>query len=315
MLLGLGMLCISSSAIFVRLCDDAPPVIIATARLGIATLVLLLGLGVTRGKAMLRIPARLTGHIILGGLLLAGHFYFWMTSLRHTSVLSSVVIVTTNPIFVGIGSLVFFRERIHRNLLLGIILAAGGGVLISLSGVGAGAGEPGAAQAAASIESVSTMPAEGSSSMYGNMLALLGAITASGYLLIGRKVRASVDVFSYMVAVYGLAAILLCGMAIAGGHSFSGYRTSTYLYFIILAIAPQIIGHGSLNYALKHLSATMVAVCILAEPIGATILAYIILGESADRWQAIGATLILFGIFIATQSAPQPANRSGASAG
>ncbi|RIK62000.1 MAG: hypothetical protein DCC65_18050 [Planctomycetota bacterium] len=291
--LALGMLSISSSAIFVRLCDDAPPVVIAAARLGIATLILVPGLTLARGPSLRRIPRRLWPHILLGGAMLAAHFFFWMTSLRHTSVLSSVVIVTTNPIFVGIGSLVFFGERARRNLVLGIALAAAGGALITLAGGPA----PDPARASGST-------------VYGNLLSLLGALTASGYLLIGRRVRADVDNLSYMLGVYGVAALILCAAAVAQGASFTAYRPITYLYFLLLAVAPQLIGHGSLNYALRHLSATLVAICILAEPVGASLLAYLILGESADRWQAAGAALILGGIFLAgrADAAPRPKN-------
>lgn len=291
-ILTLGMLSISSAAILVRLCDDAPPVVIAAARMGLSTILLFVGLTATRGARVLRIPRHLAPLVLLGGLLLGAHFYFWISSLRYTSVLSSVVIVTTNPIFVGLGSLLFFRERITRHLVFGILLAAAGGALISLSG----SGSDGAA-ASTSTDAVASTP-------YGNALALLGAVMASGYLLIGRKVRAEVDVFSYMLGVYGVAAILLCATAAAGGHSFGGYRGTTYLYFVALAVFPQLIGHGSLNYALKHLSATVVAVCILAEPVGAGILAYLLLGEGADGRQIVGAALILAGIFTATRRQP-----------
>ncbi len=283
LLLAVGMLSISSAAILVRYCDDAPPVIIAASRMSIATLVLIPGLAITRGPRMLRVPRKLTGHVLLGGLLLGAHFFFWMTSLRHTSVLSSVVIVTTNPIFVGVGSWLLLRERIHRSLIVGILLAAAGGAVISIADRDAGK----------------------IGSTYGNFLALCGAMTASGYLLIGRRVRSEVDVFSYMVSVYGVAAVLLCLVGLYMGHSFSGYRWQTYVYFVVLAVAPQILGHGSLNYALKHLSATLVSVCILAEPVGASVLAYFLLGESAGAPQIIGAALILVGIFVATR-APTP---------
>lgn len=290
LLLAVGMLSISSSAILVRWCDDAPPVVIAAARLGIATIVLVPGLAATRGVRLLRIPPKLTGYILFGGLFLAAHFFFWMTSLRHTSVLSSVVIVTTNPIFVSIGSWLLLRERIYAALIVGICLAASGGVLISISDHSIGS----------------------ENGLSGNLLALGGAVTASGYLLIGRKVRAEVDVFSYMVSVYGVAAVILCAAASLSGVGAAGYRWQTYACFVALAIAPQLLGHGSLNYALKHLSATFVSVCILAEPVGAGILAYLLLGETAGTAQLIGAAMILAGIFIATRGPSMAPERAAA---
>lgn len=278
--LAVGMVSISSAAILVRLCDDAPAAVTAAARLCIATLVLLPLLAVMRGPRILRVPRHLIGPILLGGVFLAAHFFFWMTSLWHTSVMSSVVIVTTNPIFVGIGSLLFFKEKMHRNLIFGILLAGIGGLVINFAG-----------------------GAEGSStdSSYGNLLALCGAWTASGYLLVGRRVRRELDNLSYMLAVYGIAGLILLGFCALKGYSAMGYRPATYGWFVLLAVVPQLFGHGSLNYALQHVSATMVAVCILAEPIGASILAMIFLKETPGVLQVAGGLIILAGIYLASR--------------
>lgn len=283
LVLTVGMLSISSSAIMVRLCDDAPAAMIAAARVFIASAILVPWLAGTRGSGFLRVPRRLTGYILLGGAMLAAHFYFWMSSLTHTSVMSSVVIVTTNPIFVGIGSYFFFREKIHANLVYGIVLAGIGGLMINLADSAGGAYPD---------------------STHGNLLALCGAGTASGYLLVGRKVRREVDNLSYMLAVYGVAALLLIGYCMGKGYSPVGYRPATYLWFVLLAIVPQLLGHGSLSYALQHISATMVAVCILAEPVGASILAVIFLDEVPGSWQLGGGLVILSGIFLATRRPP-----------
>ena len=283
LILTVGMLSISSAAILVRLCDDAPASVTAAARMSIASAILVPWLAGTRGASLLKVPRRLTGYILLGGVMLAAHFYFWMSSLWHTSVMSSVVIVTTNPIFVGIGSFLFFREKIHANLIYGIILAGMGGLMINLADSAEGAH---------------------ADSTYGNLLALCGAWTASGYLLVGRKVRREVDNLSYMLAVYGVAAVLLIVFCAANGYSPFGFRPSTYLWFVLLAIVPQLLGHGSLNYALQHISATMVAVCILAEPVGASILAMIFLKEVPGLWQLAGGLVILSGIYLATRRPP-----------
>ncbi len=288
-LLFLGIISISSAAILIRLCEDAEPAVIAAARLGIATAVLVPGMSLARGRRLLAVPGRLFAPICLGGVLLAAHFYFWMTSLRHTSVLSSVVIVTTNPVFVGLGSLLFFKEPLRRTLVFGILLAGLGGLLITLS-------------------DAQTRPG----STYGNVMSLFGAMTASGYFLVGRKVRAEVDILSYMLSVYGIAAILLVGLAIGLGSPFRGLRTATYGYFVLLALVPQLLGHGSLNYALKHVSATMVAVCILGEPIGASVLAYFLLHEPVSALQLAGGGVILAGILLATWSQPADLRREEA---
>lgn len=279
--MAIGVLAISSAAIFIKLSTDAPPLLIAAARMTIATLVLLPVMTVARGGRLLRIPSYQVKLVVLAGAMIAAHFAFWITSLKHTSVLSSVVLVTTNPLFVGIGSYLFFRERIARSLVIGILLGVAGGVLITLSDAGAAPG-----------------------SLYGNILSLGGAIMMSGYLMIGRKVRKEVDALSYLLAVNGLAAVFLSAAVAIVGQSPWGLQRSTYGYFLLLGIVPQLIGHGALNYALKHVTATLIAVCILGEPVGASLFAYFFLGESVTLLQGLGGALILGGILSASRSAP-----------
>lgn len=284
-----GILSISSASIFIKLSTDAPALVIAAARMAIATLVLLPILTATRGGRLLKLPSSQIKFVALAGVMIAAHFAFWITSLKHTSVLSSVVLVTTNPLFVGIGSYVFFKERINRGLVLGILLGAAGGVLITLSDA---RGAPG--------------------SVYGNLLSLGGAIMMSGYLMIGRRVRRNVDALSYLLSVNGVAAVLLCAAVAVVGQSPLGYRTTTYVYFLLLGIVPQLIGHGVLNYALKHVTATLIAVCILGEPIGATLFAYFFLHEPIAGLQAVGGGLILAGIFVSARSQPTDVSRAEA---
>jgi drug/metabolite transporter (DMT)-like permease len=282
-LLAIGVLAISSAAIFIKLSTDAPPLVIAAARTTIATLVLLPIMTATRQGRLLRISPRHLKLVALAGAMMAAHFAFWITSLQHTSVLSSVVLVTTNPLFVGIGSYLFFRERIASGLIIGILLGVAGGVLITLSDA---RGAPG--------------------SVYGNILSLGGGMMMSGYLMVGRKIRSEVDALSYVLAVNGLAAVILCAAVAIAGYSPIGYRPSTYVYFLLLGIVPQLIGHGTLNYALKHVTATLIAVCILGEPIGASLFAYYFLDEPVTPLQAIGGALILAGILFASRSGASP---------
>jgi len=289
LVLAIGVLSISSAAIFIKLSTDAPPLVIAAARLTIATLVLLPIMSATRGGKLLRIPTAHWKYIALAGAMLAAHFAFWITSLKHTSVLSSVVLVTTNPLFVGVGSYLFFKERISAGLIFGILLGVTGGVVITFSDAKSAPG-----------------------SVYGNLLSLGGAIMMSGYLMIGRKVRKDVDAMSYMLAVCGVAALLLCAAVAIAGQSPLGYQTSTYVYFLLLGMVPQLLGHGALNYALKHVTATLIAICILGEPVGASVFAYFFLGESVTALQCMGGGLILAGIFISTRTQPKEISREEA---
>jgi drug/metabolite transporter (DMT)-like permease len=274
-----GVVSISTAALFIKLAlADAAPVAIAAARMGIAAMVLAPLTIAIRGRRAVRIPPHCRLPILLAGLFLGAHFYFWTASLKETSVLSSVVIVTTNPIFVGIASFLFFREPLRRSLIIGILLAAAGGAVIAITDAGHSPG-----------------------TVRGNLLALAGAVMASCYLLMGRRVRREVDILSYILPVYAIAAALLIGLALFLGKDVRGYRPSTYAYFVLLAIVPQLIGHSCLNWALAHASATMVAVCILGEPVGASLIALVVLKEVISGWQAAGAALILTGIFICTR--------------
>ena len=287
-MLAVAIVSISTASIFIKLCHDAPPLIIACCRLGIASLILVPGAVAFKGTRVLHIEQRYIKYILLSALFLAMHFIFWISSLKHTSVLSSVVIVTSNPIFIGLGSYLFFRERIHHFLLAGITLGLIGGGLIAFSDMSAGA----------------------DASAYGDLLSLGGAIMASCYFLVGRRVRRDLDLLSYIVPVYTATSLFLLAFALALGQKFSGYSPDTYLYFVLLAVIPQILGHSSLNWSLKYVSATTVAVFVLGEPVGSSVLAYFFLGEKATLLQVCGGILILAGIFLAMRE-PAVAGKSG----
>lgn len=277
--LATGVVAVSFAAIFIRLCDDAPAVVIAAARMTLAT-ALLAPLVAARGpRAQLAGLSRHLPAVAAAGAFLAAHFFFWITSLKHTSVLSSVVIVTTNPIFLGIAGYVLFGERLGRSMIAAIAIGCAGGALIAFADAG---GETG--------------------SLRGDLAALAGALMASGYMLIGRRVRAHVPLLGYITAVNAVAAGLLLALALLTGHSFTGLRPSTYLYFLLLALVPQIIGHGSFNWALRYTTATTVSVFILGEPVGATILAWWLLDEAPGWLPLVGAGLVLCAIFLAARS-------------
>ena len=181
-LIPIGVLAASTAAIFIKLCD-APALIIATYRMVFASLILLpYALYKKKGKTLER---KEIGWLIVSGLFLSLHFMFWISSLKYTSVASSVVLVTTYPIFVGIGSRLFLKERMGLYLIIGIILSVLGSGLISYGDM------------AISREA-----------LMGDGLAFLGAITVSGYFLVGRRMRKSQDLLSYIFPVYSAAGFL-----------------------------------------------------------------------------------------------------------
>lgn len=273
---------ISAAAILIKLAE-APAIIIAAYRLGV-TGVLVGPTAFALRRSELRDLDRQDWLLSLAsGAFLSLHFIFWISSLQLTSVASSVILVTTNPIFVGLGSVFILRERLPRTLVGGIVLAVLGGALI-------GSGDW----------------SLGGRALTGDLLALLGGIAHSGYLLIGQRVRAKMDALSYIAIVYGMAAVLTLIAAALSGMSFVGYPTMTYVWMVLLAIGPQIVGHSSYNWALRYVSAAAVAVLILGEPVGASILAYFILGEGLTWWKLVGGVLVLSGIYLATQAEREP---------
>lgn len=278
LILPIGIIAVSTASIFIKLCD-APALIIATYRMVFASLMLMpYAFYKKTGRGWGRSDL---GWLILSGVFLSLHFTFWIASLKYTSVASSVVLVTTHPIFVGLGASFLLKERLGMNLVLGIALSVLGSGLISYGDM--------------------TLSKE---ALMGDGLALLGAIAASGYFLVGRKMRKSQDLLSYIFPVYSTAALVLILLSFLFQEKFLGYSATTYLYFFLLALIPQLIGHTTFNWALKYLPASMVSITILGEPVGSTILAYFILGEGLTTWKVIGGILIFAGILIALRRKP-----------
>ncbi len=277
LVLPVGLVAISFASIFIKWCD-APSLIIAAYRLSLATLILLLFSLPQTVRELRRLTRREILPSLLAGFFLSLHFALWITSLEYTSVASSVLFVTTNPIFVALASIFLLKERVSLILFLSISLAVLGGIVIGWGDLGKGAGH-----------------------LYGDILALLGAVMATGYLLVGRRVRQKVSLWSYITLVYGVAAILLIFFALLSRAPFFVYSPKTYLLFFLLAVIPQLIGHTSLNWALKFFSATLVAVFILGEPIGASVLAYLLLSEAVGPNLIWGGTLVLAGIYLSAR--------------
>jgi len=272
-LLFIGISAASTASIFIKLCN-APALIISAYRMVFASLILApFAFRQEIWKSWNREECR---WLVLPGIFLSLHFAFWIASLQYTSVASSVVLVSTHPIFVGIGSWIFLKEPIGIKLIAGIVLSIFGSALVSFGDLSVAKG-----------------------ALAGDGLALLGAITVSGYFLVGRKMRKGQGLLSYIFPVYSTSALVLILLALLWRSPFFGYSPSTYLLFLLLALIPQLIGHTTFNWALKYIPASMVAVTILGEPVGATILAYFILGEGLTVWKGLGGIFILAGILIA----------------
>jgi len=290
-----GILAVSTAAIFIRFAqENAPSLAIAAYRLVIASLILT-PLAVFRRRTEIGgLSKGQVGLLILSGIFLAVHFATWITSLEYTTVASSVVLVTTTPLWVALFSPVILRERLSRWVIGGMLVALTGGMVIGISDA-----------CQTSSGSIACPPIEqflAGRAFMGDFLALAGAWAAAGYILIGRKLRAGLSLLSYTFIVYGVSALGLLGLAILTRTPLGGYSRETFLLFIALAVFPQLLGHSTFNWALKHLSAALVSISLLGEPVGSTILAYFILNEIPSPIKLVGAVLILVGIFLAARS-------------
>jgi drug/metabolite transporter (DMT)-like permease len=282
----LGTLATSTAAILIRFAQaSAPSLVIAAWRMCLATLILSAWAILRHRNELRNLKNRDIRLLALSGLFLAGHFATWISSLRYTSVASAVVLVATNPLWVALFSSIFLKEKLNRRLSVGMLVALAGGVLIGLTDA---------------TGTRSSLGVTGSNPLWGDILAILGALFGAGYIIIGRKLRAFTSLPVYTFSVYGIAGLLLLLTVWLAGLPLTGYQPDTYLWFLLLAIIPQLLGHSSINWGLKYLPAAFVAVVMLSEPIGSSILAVILLNETPTTIMIVGGVLILIGIGIAS---------------
>lgn len=279
------MVAVSWAAIFIRLAE-APALSIAAYRLGLSA-VPVGAFALARRRAEL---ARLRrGEWLLltaSGAALALHFAAWIASLSRTTVASSVALVTTQPVWVALLSALVLREPVSLQGALAVLVATAGGVTIA------------GADIALSGEA-----------LVGDALALVGAICAAVYFIVGRRVRPAMSLASYIGVVYTVAAALLLLAALAMGAPLSGFSTRTWTMFVLLALVPQLLGHSALNWALRYLSAPFVSVTVLGEPIISTLLAIPFLGEWPGPVRVVGGAVTLAGVYLAVREEAQLARR------
>ena len=292
--LAMGTVAVSFASVLIRLAQAAGmgTLSIAAWRLLFASLILVPYAWLTRREELRSLSRRELGLLGVSGFFLGLHFATWIGSLGYTSVASSVVLVSMGPVFVGLGSWLFLRERPGLLLSLGIVLAAVGSVVISWGDLG-----------------------QGEDQLLGDLLALAGAVMVAGYLMIGRMVRGRLSLATYVTVVYGGAMLTLLAIVLVGRQPMLGFQPVAYVWVLGLALGPQIVGHSTLNWALRYLSATFVSIVTLAEPIGSGLLAYLILGEAVTVSTLVGGALVLAGIYIASRAELASARRKRAGQG
>jgi drug/metabolite transporter (DMT)-like permease len=265
----LGVACVSSGSILVRLAQ-APALAVSFQRVFIASLLL----APFALRPLLRGLPRL-GHrqrlaLVGCGVALAVHFATWIASLSHTSVASSVLLVNTAPLF-SIGfSRLFLHESVPRRVQMATAVALAGAALVA-------AGDWG----------------EGAHSLVGDALAVAGAVALSAYHVIGRGLRAGLPLHAYVLAVWSVSAVALALMALATGAPLWDYPPRTFLVFGALALLPMLGGHGLVNVSLRLLPAPTVGLFLLGEPVGATLLALLVLGEVPRALTVVGGAVVI----------------------
>jgi len=230
------------------------------------------------------------------GIALGIHFAAWFESLAWTSVAASVTLVQTQPVFVAIGAYLLLDERIDRRIVGGIVLTVCGAAAMTLA-------DPGAAIAV-----------EGDA-RFGNTLALVGAVAAGAYVLAGRSIRQRVSVFPYVTVVYASCALTLLAVVGAQDAALLGYPPREWVLFVALAAGPGLLGHTVINWALEHVRSTVVGITMLGEPVGATILAVLLLAEVPGTGTVLGGVIVLGGIYLASTSRSSGGDREEGSGG
>jgi len=289
-----AILAVSTASIFIRFAQkDVSSLVIAAYRLTIATIVLTPFVLTKKQAEIKKIQRKGLLFALLSGTFLALHFAFWITSLEFTTVASSAVLVSTVPLWVALLAPLTIGESITKSLFIGLALSLIGVVIIALSDVCILTG--------AKLICPTINEFISGRAFIGDTLALIGALMGAGYVLIGRHLRATLSVLSYVFIVYGMAAIVLIIGVIISGKQFFGFPPSAFVWLMLLALVPQLLGHSIYNWALGYLSAAYVSITLLGEPIGSTILAYFLLGEVPTLLKLFGALFIFIGIYKASQ--------------
>ncbi|UXH43739.1 DMT family transporter [Rossellomorea vietnamensis] len=272
LILAIGVISVSTSAILVKV-SSAPSGILAFYRLFFTVLLMSPVFFLKYVKELKLITVRDWMFSILAGVFLAFHFILWFESLHYTSVASSTVLVTLQPLFAFIGAYLFFQEKLTPKALLSAVLAVAGSFIISwgdfrISG----------------------------SALWGDILALIACALITGYLLFGQTIRKRLSLMTYTYLVYVISSIVLLLYVMIQSESLGPYPKEDWIYFLLLAIIPTLLGHTLFNWSLKWLSTSTISMAILFEPIGASLLAYWLLGEKVLMTQVLGGMVIMTGV-------------------
>lgn len=281
LVLSAGVVAIASSAPLIRTINTRAAISGAGAAVSLAAFRMMVATLLTAPAALKdrrTLPPALWPTASLAGLALALHFATWITSLSYTSMAASTAIVTTNPVWVTLITVVLTKKLPSRSVLVGLAVALAGGVIIALSDSGASG------------------PSR--SPLLGDFLALFGALCATGYYLFTRKLQdRGATLRVSLGAVYASAMLwLIPALIFSAAHAQALLSPSVIIWVILLGILPQWIGHSAFHWAMQFISPTVVTTVILLEPVGAALLGWLIFREAPPAMTYLGALVLLLGV-------------------
>lgn len=277
-LLVIGVAIVSFSAPLIRL-TEAPALTVAMYRNLFAAAVLVPLAFVFSRQQLRRLSRRDVLALVGSGLLLAIHFSTWIPSVRLTTVAASTVLVSTSPLWTALFARVFLRDRLPRAVLAGTGIAFAGAILIS------------------GFDFTLSIRAFG-----GDMLALAGAAAVAGHRVMGLGPRKRLEVLPFVAVIYGACAVALAIFVPLTGNRVTGFSAESWAYMILMALGPQLVGHTLFNFLLRDVDPTVLAVAIMGEAVGATLLALAFFGEVPSIGAIAGGLLLLLGIFVAVRA-------------
>ncbi|MFW5434765.1 DMT family transporter [Paenibacillus apiarius] len=272
-LLVIGMIAISFSAILVKW-SDAPAPVIGMYRLLLTNLLLLPWVWSYRAEWR-SIQRRDWFRLTMSGFFLGLHFLLWMESLRHTTVASSTALLTLEPILVMAGSFWLFKQRTTTRAIFGVAVSLFGVILIGWGDL--------------------KMSGQ---ALYGDLLSVLGTIAVVAHMLLGQDLRQRVSSYAYNFTVFLVAGACLAAYNLSAGYAMTGYGAQEWVLFSAMAIIPTVLGHMLFNWLLKYMNATSISMAVLGEPVGASILAWVLLGEAMNPLQMAACLLLIFGVWL-----------------
>jgi drug/metabolite transporter (DMT)-like permease len=273
----IGVMCISSGSILARLAD-APAIVKSAYRVGISALVFAPISLIFYRDEFTRLTKKDFALSALSGVFLALHFATWIASLDYTSVASSVMLVETIPIWVAVFGVILGIARPSRMMWFCVCLSVVGAGIVGYGDI-----------------------SPDRTALFGDALAVAGAVAAAAYIMCGGEVRKKVGMVPYVTLCYGSAAIVIWCAVLALGYPITGYDAKTWRAFAALAVFSQVLGHTSYNWALGHFSAGFVGIMLLGEPIGSAVLAYYLFDEVPAPVKFLGFALLLASITLAAR--------------